>query len=73
MCREAKMLDKPMTVAQMRQELNVLARILGADRKYAGLRLPQLFQYLRLAARYTKFDLEATRRELRYCQEHRER
>ena len=64
------MQDKPMTNAEVQRELYKLAKVLGDDNKYRGLKLPQLFQYLRLAAKYSKFDLEATRRELSYCQHH---
>ncbi len=62
-----------MTIIQIRKELNNLAEILGDDHKYRGLKLEQLFQYLRLTAGYIKFDLEATKRELDYCQKHKER
>ena len=63
--------DKPMTNAEVRQELYKLAKILGDDNKYQGLKFESLFQYLRLSAGYIKFDLEATKRELKYLQTHR--
>ena len=61
-----------MTNSEIRKELNEFASILGDDCKYRGLKLEHLFQYLRLTAKYIKFDLEATKRELKYCQEHKE-
>lgn len=60
-----------MTNAEVRRELYKLAEILGGDTKYRGLKFSSLFQYLRLAAKYVKFDLEATRREFKYLQEHK--